>query len=206
MALLSPERYFSRITDIDIERDLLAPGYENVLLDIDNTIRARDTHAVPRDVGMWLGRARTAGVQFCLVSNNWHADVHAFAGQMDMPIVAKAMKPLPPAFFAGMRKLGARRGNTVVIGDQLTTDVLGAHCAGLPAYMLQPLVKQDLAHTKALRVLEAALLGDRQPEPVVSARADMMAPEAADAAPAADVARAAAPVARAAASTEGEPS
>lgn len=171
MALWSPERYFSRITDIDIERDLLAPGYTHVLLDIDNTIRARDTHAVPRDVGMWLGRARTAGVQFCLVSNNWHADAHDFAAEMALPLVAKAMKPLPPAFFAGMRKLGARRDNTVVIGDQLTTDVLGAHCAGLPAYMLQPLVKQDLKHTKVLRVLESAILGDRQPEPAVNAEA-----------------------------------
>lgn len=171
MALWSPERYFSRITDIDIERDLLAPGYTHVLLDIDNTIRARDTHAVPRDVGMWLGRARTAGVQFCLVSNNWHADAHDFAAEMALPLVAKAMKPLPPAFFAGMRKLGARRDNTVVIGDQLTTDVLGAHCAGLPAYMLQPLVKQDLRHTKVLRVLESAILGDRQPEPAVNAEA-----------------------------------
>lgn len=171
MALWSPERYFSRITDIDIERDLLALGYTHVLLDIDNTIRARDTHAVPRDVGMWLGRARTAGVQFCLVSNNWHADAHDFAAEMALPLVAKAMKPLPPAFFAGMRKLGARRDDTVVIGDQLTTDVLGAHCAGLPAYMLQPLVKQDLKHTKVLRVLESAILGDRQPEPAVNAEA-----------------------------------
>lgn len=176
MTLWSPERYFSRITDIDIERDLLAPGYTHVLLDIDNTIRARDTHAVPRDVGMWLGRARTAGVQFCLVSNNWHADAHDFAAQMELPLVAKAMKPLPPAFFAGMRKLGARRSDTVVIGDQLTTDVLGAHCAGLPAYMLQPLVKQDLKHTKVLRVLESAILGDRQPEPAVNATADAGVP------------------------------
>ena len=62
MALLTPDRYFSRITAIDIEADLLGRGYRAVLLDIDNTIRARDTHQVPRDVGLWLGRARTAGV------------------------------------------------------------------------------------------------------------------------------------------------
>lgn len=169
MDLLAPERYFSRITDVDIERDLLAPGLTHVLLDIDNTIRARDTHAVPRDVGLWLGRARTAGVRFCLVSNNWHADAYRFAGELDLPIVAKAMKPLPPALLRGMGKIGGTREDTVVIGDQLTTDVLGAHLAGLPAFMLQPLVKQDLKHTKALRVLEAALMGDRKPEPAVNA-------------------------------------
>lgn len=168
MALLTPDRYFSRITSIDIERDLLGCGRTAVLLDIDNTVRARDTHSVPRDVGMWLGRARTAGVRFCLVSNNWHADVYQFAGELEMPIVAKAMKPLPFAFFAALRKLGAKREEAVVVGDQLATDVLGAHAAGLPAYMLQPLVEQDLPHTLLLRNVERAILGDRKPEPAVN--------------------------------------
>ena len=75
MALLTPDRYFSRLSAIDIERDLLGCGLSHVLLDIDTTVRARDTGCVPRDVGMWLGRAREAGVSFCLLSNNWHADV-----------------------------------------------------------------------------------------------------------------------------------
>ena len=85
MALLTPDRYFSRISAIDIERDLLGCGLTHVLLDIDNTVRARDTGCVPRDVGMWLGRAREAGVGFCLLSNNWHADVYQFAGELDLP-------------------------------------------------------------------------------------------------------------------------
>ena len=72
MAYLQPERYFSRISHINIKRDLLDCGFRFVLLDIDNTILSRATHDVPRDVGLWLAQARDAGVQFCLVSNNWH--------------------------------------------------------------------------------------------------------------------------------------
>ena len=170
MALLTPDRYFSRITAIDIEADLLGRGYRAVLLDIDNTIRARDTGQVPRDVGLWLGRARTAGVDFCLVSNNWHSDVYQFAGELELPIVAKAMKPVPAAFMVALRKLKAPRSRAVVVGDQLATDVLGAHLAGLPAYMLQPLVEQDLPHTLLLRNAERVILGDRKPEPAVHMR------------------------------------
>lgn len=40
MALLTPDRYFSRISAIDIERDLLGCGLTHVLLDIDQ-YRAR---------------------------------------------------------------------------------------------------------------------------------------------------------------------
>ena len=168
MALLTPDRYFSRISAIDIERDLLGCGLTHVLLDIDNTVRARDTGCVPRDVGMWLGRAREAGVSFCLLSNNWHADVYRFAGELEMPIVAKALKPLPPAFLAARRKIGGAAADTVVVGDQLATDVLGAHLTGMKAYMLQPLVEQDLPHTLLLRNVERAILGDRKPEPAIN--------------------------------------
>lgn len=166
MAFLTPDRYFSRISHVNIERDLLARGFRHVLLDIDNTILTRDTHEVPRDVAVWLASARDAGVGFCLVSNNWHHGVYDLAERLELPIVAKAVKPLPPAFLAALGKLGAARKNTVVIGDQLVTDVMGAHFLGMTAYLLQPLVEQDLPHTLLLRNFERLVMGDRAPEPV----------------------------------------
>ena len=54
MTFLEPDRYFSRLSHVDIERDILALGFRHVLLDVDNTILTRDTHEVPRDVGVWL--------------------------------------------------------------------------------------------------------------------------------------------------------
>lgn len=164
MAYLEPDRYFARLTRIDIDHDLLGAGFRNVLLDVDNTILTRDTHEVPRDVGIWLARARDAGIQFCLVSNNWHEGVYQLANRLSLPIVAKAIKPLPPAFLIALRKLHAKRSETVVVGDQLVTDVLGAHTLGMKAYLLAPLVEQDLPHTLLLRNFERVIMGERQPE------------------------------------------
>lgn len=164
MPFLKPDRYFSRISRIDIERDLVGCGFTSVLMDVDNTILTRDTHEVPRDVALWLGRARDAGLEFCLVSNNWHEGVYQLADRLELPIVAKAVKPLPPAFLMALRKIDAKRATTVVIGDQLVTDVLGAHFLGMTAYMLQPLVEQDLPHTLMLRHFERLVMGDRKPE------------------------------------------
>lgn len=164
MAFLEPDRYFARISRIDIDRDLLALGYRNVLLDVDNTILSRETHDVPRDVGFWLAKARDAGLSFCLVSNNWHENVYQLANRLSLPIVAKAVKPLPPAFLMALGKLDAKRSETVVIGDQLVTDVMGAHFLGMKAYLLAPLVEQDLPHTLMLRNFERAIMGGRQPE------------------------------------------
>lgn len=164
MPLLGPDRYFSRITHIDIKRDLLAVGCRHILLDVDNTILPRDTSVMPRDVGVWLGRVRDAGISICLLSNNWHQNVYELAKGLDLPIVAKAVKPLPPAFLMARSKIGAKRTSTIVIGDQLVTDVLGAHFLGMKAYMLTPLVQQDLKHTLILRNFEHWVMGDRVPE------------------------------------------
>lgn len=164
MSLFEPDRYFSRLSHVDIERDIIDRGYRFVLLDVDNTVLTRDTHEVPRDVAYWLTKARNAGVAFCLISNNWHGDIFDVADRLSLPIVAKAMKPLPPAFFVALKKIGATRKETVVIGDQLVTDVLGAHFSGMKAYLLAPLVEQDLPHTLLLRNLERLIMGDREPE------------------------------------------
>lgn len=169
MSLLEPDKYFSRISHIDVRRDLLSCGFSRVLLDMDNTILARDTRTVPRDVGLWLARARNAGIRFCLVSNSWQDDVFGIAAELDLPIVVRSMKPLPQGYLLGMRKLGSRRSDTVMVGDQIATDVLGAHLVGMKAYMVQPLVEQDLPHTLILRNVERVILGDRVPEPVTPA-------------------------------------
>lgn len=164
MAFLEPDRYFARLSRIDIDRDLIERGFRNVLLDVDNTILTRDTHEVPRDVGVWLARARDAGIAFCLVSNNWHEGVYRLANRLSLPIVAKAVKPLPPAFLAALGKIDAKRSETVVVGDQLVTDVMGAHFLGMQAYLLAPLVEQDLPHTLLLRNFERVVMAGRQPE------------------------------------------
>lgn len=166
MGIFDPDRFFSRITAIDVRADLVDVGFNHVLLDIDNTVRSRADGCIPRDVFLWLARARDMGVGFCLLSNNWHRDVYGFAAELGLPIVAKSCKPLPFGFIRGMHRLGSRRDDTVVIGDQLLTDVAGAHLSGLHAYLVLPLAEVDLKHTRYMRILERNLMGKRYPEPV----------------------------------------
>lgn len=164
MAFLEPDRYFSRISKIDIDKDILVEGYTHVLLDIDNTILPRDSHTIPRDIAFWLSKARNAGLIFCLISNNWHNEVHELASSLELPIVSHAMKPLSPAFLMALSRIDAKRKTTLVIGDQLITDVIGAHFLGMKAYLVCPLVEQDLKHTLLLRNIETHLIGHLQPE------------------------------------------
>lgn len=166
MPFMQPDRFFSRVSRIDVEKDLVSRGLTHVLLDVDNTILRRDNSQVPRDVREWLSKLDRAGVKVCLVSNNWHDTVVRTALDLGLPIVTHSVKPLPPAFLAGRGKIGGRRKDTVVIGDQLITDGIGAHFLGMPVYMVRPLVEQDLKHTLMLRRVERLFMGGLSPEDV----------------------------------------
>lgn len=164
MALLHPDRYFSRISAIDIRADILGEGISAVLLDVDNTILSRADHMVPPDVVQWLAKLKNAGVDACLLSNNFHQHVFSLACELELPIVAKALKPLPQGYIKAFRKLNVSRKDTVMIGDQLSTDILGAHLLGMKAYLVCPLVEEDLKHTVFVRNIERIFIADQEPE------------------------------------------
>ncbi|MDD6652129.1 MAG: YqeG family HAD IIIA-type phosphatase [Eggerthellales bacterium] len=164
MSVLKPEKYFRRVSDVDISADLLDKGIRAVLLDIDNTIRSRETHLVPEDVAAWMTEAQQRGLKLCLLSNNWHANAYELGKELGVPVVAKACKPLPFGYIAALAKLGAKARETVLIGDILFTDVLGANLAGLRGYLVEPLATKDLSHTLALREVQKVILGDLQPQ------------------------------------------
>ena len=83
---------------------------------------------------------------------------------MSLPLVAKAIKPLPFAYIAAHKKMGSKRKTTLCIGDQLITDVWGAHLMGLKAFLLDPLVEKDLWHTLLLRNLQRVIMRNQKPE------------------------------------------
>lgn len=164
MSFIQPDRYFSRTSAISPETDVLGCGFTHVLLDIDNTVLSRADHQVPADVRRWLARMRNAGVKMCFLSNNFHGSVFELAAELGLPIVAKALKPLPHGFVMARRKIGGTRKSTLMVGDQLSTDIIGAHLAGMKAYLVCPLVEEDLKHTMFVRSIERAFISDKEPE------------------------------------------
>ena len=164
MSFYYPDKYFSRISKINIKKDLINKGFTNVLIDVDNTILPRDTSIVPRDVKNWLRKLQKKDIKICLISNDWHKNVVECASELNLPIVKRALKPIPPAFIRALSKIHAKRKHTVVIGDQLLTDVFGAHTIGLHAYLVAPLVDVDLKHTLFLRKFENFILKGKQLE------------------------------------------
>jgi HAD superfamily phosphatase (TIGR01668 family) len=135
-----------------------------LLIDIDNTLVARDTHVLSLEVIAWVACLKARGLKVCLLSNNWHRVVFSYAAQLDVPIVYKAMKPAPFAFWRALKKIAQKPATTIVVGDQLMTDVLGAHLLGMHAILIEPLSHVDLWYTQLFRRVEHRLMGNLRPD------------------------------------------
>jgi len=162
--VLQPDFYVESIFGFDLA-ELTAQGVDTLLVDLDNTLLARNSGDVTDQAREWAARAKAQGFRVCLVSNNWHERVSGVANELGLELVAKAIKPLPFAFLIALRKLGSTRARAAAIGDQMFTDVLGGRLLGMKTVMVLPLSSSDLPHTVVLRRIERAILAGRKPLP-----------------------------------------
>jgi len=162
--VLSPDYYYSSVLDIDLAL-LASRGVTTLLIDLDNTLLPRDSDVIPQDIKAWAANLESKGFRACLVSNNWHDRVSLVAQELGFELVAKAVKPLPFAFLVALRRMGSKRRQAAVIGDQMFTDVLGGKMTGITTVLIAPLSSADLPHTLFLRRIERMLLAGRKPLP-----------------------------------------
>jgi len=145
-----PEVALERLTDL---------GVRGIIVDLDNTVCPYHRPELAPGVADWVARALAQGFALVLVSNNFPERVALVGAQLGIPVVPNALKPLPFAFLRALRLLGTPRRATVVIGDQLFTDVLGAKLLGLRTILTRPLVEGDFPLTRVLRYLERTIAG-----------------------------------------------
>lgn len=132
---ITPEYVFKDVTHITPEF-LAQKGIKALVLDIDNTLTDDGSQYVPPEVAAWLGRMKAAGVSLTIVSNGRPKRVKPFAERLGLQYVCWAAKPLTVGLMAARRRLGVRRQQMAMVGDQLYTDQLAASLYGIPALVV----------------------------------------------------------------------
>jgi hypothetical protein len=155
-----PDSYARRLNDVSLD-DLAARGFTGIIVDLDNTLVGYGQDRFAPEDAAWIASARSRGFGICLVSNNFTERVARVGAELGVPAIPSALKPLPRGFALALRELGTPRERTVVVGDQLFTDVLGAKCFGLHAILTEPIVAKDWLGTRVLRFLERTFFGRR---------------------------------------------
>ena len=152
-----PSELISSIYRIDFEQ-LYKEGYRGIIFDIDNTLVPHGAPADDRAVSLFEQLKKT-GYECCLVSNNKRARVEMFNRDVNVHTVWKANKPLPRGYREAMEKMGTDRENTLVVGDQIFTDLWGGSFMGLKTIMVLPINPKEEIQIVLKRILERPILG-----------------------------------------------
>ena len=119
--LITPEYVFKDVTHITPEW-LAAKGITALVLDIDNTLTADRSQELPEEVAQWLAEMRNAGIGLTIVSNGAEKRVRPFAEKLGLAYLYRSAKPLPFALMVARRRMGVRRREMAMVGDQLYAD------------------------------------------------------------------------------------
>lgn len=157
MALFRPVRQFHRVTDITPEY-LKSIGIKGLALDADNTLSEHHSQIPLEGVDEWLERMRTAGIALRMVSNAKDRRCRPFAKKLGLDYISLACKPLPFGFWRSRRSMGLKKKEMAAVGDQLFTDMLGAHLGGITPLLVEPILPEDGWSFRVRRRLERRLL------------------------------------------------
>ena len=139
---LTPDKMFNNIYEITPAL-LKADGITTVIFDVDNTIAPYSVAHPTKEMSEYLFSLRDNGINVAFASNNDGQRVEKFNRTLGFFTISKAKKPSRRAVRKIMRKFGASKEQTLVIGDQLFTDCLCAHRAGVRAYIVEPIDRKD---------------------------------------------------------------
>ena len=151
-----PDEYLESTFSVDFEK-LYKKGYRGVLFDIDNTLVPHDAPADARAIELFE-RLHRIGYRTCLISNNDEERVKSFCDQVGSQYIHKAYKPLPGGYRRGMKSIGTRLDNTLFVGDQIFTDVMGARIAGLRSILVKPINPKEEIQIVLKRIPERLVL------------------------------------------------
>lgn len=156
---LVPQLRVNTIYDIDLN-DLWKQGKRGIITDLDNTLVGAKAPLATPELIDWLKVVGQIGFQVVIVSNNNKPRVSKFAEPLSLPFIYRAKKPTSAAFQKAMHLMKLGPEETVVIGDQMMTDVLGGNRMGLYTILVLPIARRDEGFfTKVVnRSLEKAAL------------------------------------------------
>ena len=153
---LFPDETAASSYEIDYNK-LYKEGFRGIIYDIDNTLVAHDA---PADVRVYelFQKIRQIGFQVCLLSNNEEPRVNMFNEKLGAFTVCKAGKPWRTGYFKAMEKMGTDASNTIMIGDQILTDMWGANRAEVPSIMVHKLYQKEAFQVVMKRIPEAIIM------------------------------------------------
>lgn len=134
-----PRGVYPSVTHID-PKALAAKGIKVVLADLDNTLVPYHVMEVTDEIVAWKKALDEAGIRLFLLSNSRRPGrAQHFGELLGIPWQGWSGKPKKKGYLRAMERMGVTPAQTVMVGDQIFTDTLGANNAGVTPLLVEPI-------------------------------------------------------------------
>ncbi len=124
---------------LQINADFLEKNHVRALvLDMDNTLSMHGNPAAEEGVSEWLDEMRALGIKMRVVSNNTNKRVAPLAAKLGLEFTANGAKPLTFGITRAMDAMAVGREETLVVGDQIFTDIMAGNLKGVRTVLVEP--------------------------------------------------------------------
>ncbi len=127
-----------------------------IICDIDNTLATYDDVYPTPYTRKFIERMNGEGIVVELISNNSSERVETFSKELGCHYVSDGKKPFcsTKPIKEAMKKTGSIKEGTLIIGDQVFTDVLAGRMASIKTMLVEPLGHSNLPFFGIKRALE----------------------------------------------------
>lgn len=134
-----PQGFYPDFQALD-PSSLARRGIRLVLADLDNTLVAYGVPLPTPEVVAWKEALQAQGITLFILSNSRRAGrVETFAQALDCPFQGWSGKPKKKGYRSALAKMDCSPQETVMVGDQIFTDIWGARRMGITPLLLFPI-------------------------------------------------------------------
>ena len=139
---------------------LAREGARCVIFDADNTLLSYDEERPKDEIRALCEELKSEGFRVCILSNGHSRRIKKVAEELGLEFVGDALKPRKKGFAICAERCGCALKETVVVGDQIFTDVWGANRAGCISVLVEPIRRDNEPFcVKFKRILEKCFIG-----------------------------------------------
>ena len=150
---MKPEKVYKNVAGMpwgEFYRD----GIRTALLDFDNTL-GMDHATEPEEFSFnCIKMIEEQGIKCILVSNAKSGRSAKIAEMLGIPCVTYANKPGTSGVMKAMEIMNSTPSTSVMVGDQVFTDVIAGNRAGLRTFMVEKLYKKEIWYVLLKRPFE----------------------------------------------------
>lgn len=150
---MKPERVYKDLTVMPW-KELYNEGIRTALLDFDNTL-GPDHATEPEDFSYkCVKMIEDTGIKCCLVSNAKSGRSAKIAEMLGIPVVTYANKPGTSGVLKAIELMNSSADKSLMVGDQVFTDVIAGNRSGVRTFMVEKLHKQEIWYVFLKRPFE----------------------------------------------------